>query len=99
MAAGHAHEAIWDEYTTEEIQQYYEAILRYRAAREIDLSRVIRVSNNAKDSKYRKYIRQLRRTGKDIEKAMGRTVSVEKFFGALEAKIGGVRKITRGNNN
>lgn len=75
---------ILDDYTAEELQVHYEAAIRLNAKREMDLARVIRVSNNAKSRDFRKFIKQLEDTPRRIDRVMGRRENVEAIFNKLD---------------
>ncbi len=92
LAAGHSSEMILDDYTAEELQVHYEAAIRLQSKREMDLARVIRVSNNAKSKDFRKFMKQLEDTPRRIDRAMGRRESVESIFNKLDQVIAKRRK-------
>ena len=77
-----------DDYTAEELQVHYEATIRNRAETMRDWSNVIRVANHAKERSYRKFIKRLEDTGRQLDLAMGRSsTETESFFSALDSFV------------
>ena len=82
-----------DNYTKEELQVHYEAVIRRRASQTKQLSIAVRVANNAKNRSFQKYMKELEQTGWRIDQEMGRTgVDVEGFFFSLDKKLSKGRK-------
>lgn len=75
-----------DEYSQEEAQVHYEAILRCRAETTRHWFTAIRVATNAKKRDVNKYLKELENTGRALDLAFGRRVEVETeaFFSTLD---------------
>lgn len=77
-----------DDYTAEELQIHYEASFRLRADLTVHWTIAIRVANNAKERSYRRYVKNLEDTGRQIDLAMGRIdVETTQFFSVLDDMV------------
>lgn len=79
---------MFDDYSTDELEVHYEAIIRRRARESKQLAMVIRLGNNAKPRTLKKYFKELDLTGWRIDNEMGRLeMDVGKFFFDLDKKL------------
>ena len=79
---------MFDDYSTDELEIHYEAIIRKRARESKQLAMVIRLANNAKARTLAKYFKELDMTGWRIDNEMGRIgMDVGKFFFDLDNKL------------
>ncbi len=100
LDAGHSHEAIWNEYCIEEIELFYESMLRVRAKTLQRDAVTVRAATQANKRGWRDYMKHLSTTWREIEKAAGRTIHNQgAFFRGLQKMKTSAKGQRRPNGN
>ena len=100
LEAGHSHEALWNDYCIEEIELYYESMLRTRAKTLQRHALAVRAATQANKRGWREYMKHLDTTWREIEKAAGRTIHNQgAFFRGLQKMKKSADRRGRHNGN
>lgn len=87
LAAGHPYAVVMEEYSVDELQLHYEALLRRRAKETKRLAMAVRAGSQAGKRGWQEYMKYLDGTWRQIEVAAGRKPhNMGAFFAGL-AKV------------
>ncbi len=93
IAAGHPADMVLNDYTVDELEIFYEAVIRGKADQMVETANTVRVGHHAGKRDWTKFTKQMGNVWKDIENAAGRPImKTETFFKGLERTAASFRE-------
>jgi len=74
ISAGHDARMVLDDYSEDELQLYWEAVIRHRSKLLVEVAWAVRAAQHANKKDFKSYVKAMEGVGRQLDRALGRSV-------------------------